>query len=459
MSDHQKPTNETDANEPPKVLGLLAQFEGPDELTAGARAIREKGYRKVEAFSPFPIHGIDDALAAPKPLLPWVVLGAGLTGGTVAVLMQWYMNATESTHAFSGYKYSISGKPFWSLPANIPVTFELIILFAAFTAFLGMIAFNKLPRFSNPLFHNEAFRKATDDGFFLMVEAEDVQFSEKATQEALEAIGGTQVEPLLDVPVAPIPRPFFAIGSVVAVVALLPLAYIVSARGEHTETPRLSIWWDMDYQPKAKAQTTSSLFADSRAMRLPVEGTVARGGLRTDPLLYLGYDPDGEVAPVEMSEPAEDETAETDGTETEATPTEPERAWVTEFPQQVEINDITMRRGRERFKIHCAVCHGLDGEGQGLVAIRAQQLQELGKAPAWRPPTSLHAETVRGQPVGKLFHTATKGIRSMAGYEEHISMEDRWAIVLYVKALQLTKNAEVDDLTAKEKAVLKSLKN
>ncbi len=458
MSDHNQHPSKPSADEPPRVLGMLAQFEGPEELIAAARAIREKGYRKVEAFSPFPVHGIDKALAARSPVLPWVVLAAGLTGCTVALLMQWYMNATEGDYAFAGYQFGISGKPFWSLPANIPVAFELTILFAAFTSFLGMIAFNGLPRFSNPLFHHKRFAKATNDGFFLLIESEDPNFSEQAVTTAFESIGGKHVERLLDVPDQPIPRPFFTIAAIVAVVALLPLAYVAFARGGHSETPRLSIWCDMDYQPKAKAQTASDLFADGRSMRLPVAGTVARGGLRLDPRLHLGLEhDDGNDAGTGEAASAAPGAAPSDEDEAES----PQKPWITEFPKEIEISQRTMTRGQQRFNIHCAVCHGRAGDGDGLVAQRAFQLQELGQAPAWKPPTSLHAETIRAQPVGQIYNTVTFGKLApggqrigMAGYQEHISLEDRWAIVLYVKALQRTRDAQIDHLTEQEKAAL-----
>lgn len=497
---------------------MLGEFSGPAELVAAARAIREQGYRRVEAYSPFPIHGIDDALAAPKPILPWVVLVAGLTGCAVAVLMQWYMNAVEMAIPFSGYQYRISGKPFWSLPANIPVTFELIILFSAFTAFLGMIAFNKLPRLSNPLFLNKRFLQATDNGFFLLVESDDPQFAEEDVRAALESIGSTHVEPIEGMQEDPIPRPFIVIGGLITLLALLPPVYIAFARGGVSQTPRLSIWWDMDYQPKAKAQTESNLFADRRAMRLPVAGTVARGGLRTDTRLHLGYEPEGEEtfgamlllqeegepgesppagdesgggttaapqvadesaaedeveAAAEQSEAAEEAGREpAEGEEKEAAetpaegeeqppgeaaaedgqlpPAEEEKPWITEFPSEIDINEATIRRGRERYDIHCAVCHGLAGDGDGLVALRARQLEQ----PTWLPPLSLHTDYVRDQPVGKTYHTVTKGIRKMAGYEEHIALEDRWAIVLYVKALQKTRYAQVEDLSEQERRAL-----
>lgn len=500
MSEHETKPEPTPYE--PQVIGVLAEFDGPEELVAGARAIREKGYRKVEAYSPFPVHGIDEALAAPKPLLPWVVLGAGLTGCLVAILMQWYMNAFEAPIPFSGYDYRISGKPAWSLPANIPVTFELIILFSAFTSFLGMIAFNALPKFSNPLFRNDRFLKATDDKFFLVVDADDPQFATETLSGAFREIGAKHVEPLSDQPTTPLPSWVVPACTIVAVIALVPLALVLLNRGGTSETPRLSIWWDMDYQPKYKAQTTIEprIFADGRADRKPVAGTVSREGLSIDTRLYDGYRSEGEqtfntallLPQEEEDEPpsgddssqedsSEDDSSEDDSSEGESSGEDSESGdeastadetggegqaeappepydWITEFPDEIEINKTTMQRGHQRFNIYCAVCHGRAGDGDGLVAQRALEL----KAPTWRPPTSLHQENVTKYPVGKLFNIISYGniagvtpdggvIRGgMAGYESQISVEDRWAIVLYVKALEKTRTASPDELTEQE---------
>jgi mono/diheme cytochrome c family protein len=508
MSDHDT-LNPDPQPYDPQVIGMLAEFAGPDELVAAARAIREKGYRKVEAFSPFPIHGIDEALAAPKPILPWIVLVAGLTGCAVAVLMQWYMNGYEAPIPFSGYDYRISGKPSWSLPANIPVTFELVILFSAFTAFLGMIAFNALPRFSNPLFRNQRFLKATDDKFFLLVDSKDPQFAEETIASALGSIGAGHVEPLYDQPDQPLPGYLMPIGIVMAVAALVPLAMVAMARGGTSETPRLSIWWDMDYQPKYKSQTMvePSIFADGRASRLPVEGTVSRTGLMRQDALHLGYrpeeaetfetalqqeeaseaeDPADEASPDEAtganeeaddaSQPGEQSLgSESADAGAAATPgdaaSQPAAAataayvypWIEDFPDEIEINNQTMERGHQRYNIYCAICHGLAGDGDGLVALRAIELEQ----PTWRPPTSLHQPNIVAQPVGKIYDTITNGNLAgkndrggvmrggMPGYKEQISLEDRWAIVLYVKALQKTRTASPDELTEQELASLK----
>lgn len=462
MSEHVKPSNPAPSE--PRIIGTLAEFTGPNELIAAVRAIRQKGYKQVEAFSPFPIHGIDDALGAKRPILPWVVLGAGITGCIVAVLMQWYMNAYEAAHPFSGYRYAISAKPFWSLPANIPVAFELIILFSAFTAFLGMIAFNKLPQFANPLFASKRFRRVTDDRFFLLVDARDSLYAESSVQSALEEIGGSHVETLHDLPYEPLPRVIRPVMGLLGVVALVPLAYFAYVSTGTSQNPRIYIWWDMDFQPKFKAQSlvkgaetelvkrnekehkppgfNERLFPQGRAARLPVEGTVARGTLVLDQRLRTGIEPDGEeTTPValqegEASDPAAGDTA----TGNAATPAEPN--WITRFPDAIAVNEQTMERGRQRYDIYCAVCHGVAGDGDGLVSQRAMMLQQG----TWTQAAKLDAEAIRDQPVGKIYDTITNGRGRMRGYRAQISVEDRWAITLYVKALQRSRNVSVDAL-------------
>ena len=145
---------------PPKACGWMAEFENEHDLLHAAEKVRDAGYTKTDAFTPFPVHGIDHALGIKPTILPFIVLCAGLTGLCTALLMQWWMNGVD-------YKYIISGKPFGITPASIPVSFELTILFSAFTSVLGMLALNGLPRFSNPVFTNAKFDRATNDRFFL----------------------------------------------------------------------------------------------------------------------------------------------------------------------------------------------------------------------------------------------------------------------------------------------------
>lgn len=467
----------------PKMLGVLAEFPGPDELVAAAEQTTDAGYRRVEAFSPFPIHGIDAALRAKKTILPWIVFFCGLTGCIVAQLMQHYMNGVEGRWMFSGYEYAISGKPYFSVPSSIPVTFEVIVLLSAFGAFFGMWALNQLPMLSNSLFRNERFKTATSHGFFLWVDAKDGKFNETDTGGYLQSIGAVGVDPVHQETAArDVPGLIHIVGAISTAVALVPPLWVAAAAGE-SSSPRLSIWWDMDYQPKFKAQTPTTLFADGRAMRTAVPGTVARGALTNDLPYYRGVnsEPDqvaagpargGELHFVSLLQNNEDESEDAEA-EDESVPNDqesgdqgtgeagtgeegagegaatdpnapPELDWATEFPERLEITNELMDRGEQRFNIYCATCHGLGGDGDGLITTRAMALQQG----TWVQPVNLHTDDVRKQPVGKLFYTITNGIRRMPGYEQQISVEDRWAIVLYIKALQKQRTATAEEMKA-----------
>ena len=205
--------------------------------------------------------------------------------------------------------------------------------------------------------------------------------------------------------------PRWAIYGVLVLVALsfVPLALIMRARATTTTKPRIHIIPDMDNQPKFRAQARNPLFADRRAMRPPVQGTVARGMLAADPVVATGR-------------VGED--------------------WVEVIP--VSLNAGVMERGRERYDIFCSPCHGLAGHGDGMVAKRADELLEG----TWTPPTSFHTELTRGRAAGHLFNTISNGIRNMPAYGPQIPIEDRWAIVAYVKALQRSQNATIDDVPA-----------
>jgi hypothetical protein len=170
-----------------KTWGLLAEFTTVEELLAAARECRNAGLHHWDAHTPFPVHGLNDAMGLKQTKLPLFVLGGGLTGGSLALLMQWWMNAHD-------YPLVISGKPLFSLPANIPVVFELTILFSALCAFLGMLAFNLLPEYSHPLFSSEAFRRVTQDRFFISIEARDPKFDVERVREFLRSLGSTHVE-------------------------------------------------------------------------------------------------------------------------------------------------------------------------------------------------------------------------------------------------------------------------
>jgi mono/diheme cytochrome c family protein len=383
------------------LCGVLAEFAGPEELVEAAAAVREAGYRRWDCHSPYPLHGIDRAMGIRMTPLPWLVLGAGIVGAAAALLMQWWMNAVD-------YPFLISAKPLFGIPANIAITFELIVLFSGLTAFFGAIALNRLPQLAHPLLRSERFRRVTSDGMFLWIEAADPRFDPAATSELLHGLGATAVE-LCYQPAAGRAIPRGLIVAVVVLVALAPLPPLLIARARSIKStePRIDLIQDMGTQPKYRPQASSSLFADGRAMRLPVPGTIAEGRLDADDHLYRGKLPGGD--------------------------------WASTFP--LPVNEALMNRGQDRFNTYCAPCHGQAGMGDGMVSRRA-----IARRDRWIPPLSLHVASVRDQPVGQLFHTVTNGIRTMPAYASQVSVEDRWAIILYVRALQRSQHATLDDV-------------
>lgn len=420
------------------VVGVLAEFTGPHELVRAANIIRVEGFTRIDAFSPFPIHGIDAALGIRPTRLPWIVLTVGLLGGCGGLLMQWWMNAVD-------YPFLISGKPIFSLPANIPVTFEVIVLTSAFATFLGMLGLNGLPKHSNPLLEVDRFRRATDDRFFLYIAADDPRFAGTNVTELFRRAGAVRID---EVPpsVSSNRLPGVVRGgiAILLALALIPPALIAWARNTTSEAPRIDFFADMDSQnDRPGPQHRSPYFADGRAMRPQVAGTVAVGDLHENDALYRGYLPKDGANAAAAAAPAAP-------ADPNAPPPEPD--YVTDFP--VEVTEARMLRGQSRFNIYCAPCHGLVGQGDGLVAQRAGELQE----PTWLPPTNLTTDVVAAQPVGKLFDTITNGRRKMAGYAAQITPDDRWSIVLYVRALQRSQKATLKDVPADEATILNNRK-
>ncbi len=412
------------------IVGVLAEFAAPDDLIRAAHIVRDRGFTKTDAFSPFPIHGIDAALGIRPTRMAWFVLVNGICGGLGALLMQWWMNAVD-------YPFLISGKPLFSLPANIPVMFEVIVLTSAFATFFGMLGLNRLPQHSNPLLEVEQFRRVTNDRFFLYVSSADPLFDDNDVVELFRQAGALRIQ---EVPPSDssnkIPGIITGLIAITLTLAVVPVVGIAWARTTTSEAPRIDFFGDMDSQDRPGPQQRSALFADGRAMRPQVPGTVAVGDFHDNDAFYLGYIPSDEK-PTEPPAPG-------------APPVEP--AYVTELP--FEVTEARMLRGQSRFNVYCAPCHGLVGQGDGLVSLRAISLQE----PTWVPPTNLTNDVVTAQPVGKLYDTITNGRRKMAGYAAQIDPDDRWSIVLYVQALQRSQRASLKEVPKDEATILNNRK-
>jgi uncharacterized membrane protein (DUF2068 family) len=169
------------------ATGILAEFESSGALLAAAKRVHEAGYEAFDCHSPFPIHGMDDAMGMKRSPLGWVVGLMAAAGVLGAIGLQWWTSSVD-------YKFVISGKPFFSFQAYVPITFGLGVLFSAFAAVFGMFHFNRLPRLNHPVFTSERFKKFSTDGFFVSIEASDAKFSPQETEAFLKTIGATHVE-------------------------------------------------------------------------------------------------------------------------------------------------------------------------------------------------------------------------------------------------------------------------
>lgn len=170
---------------------MLAQYAGPAELLAAARQVAEAGYRQFDCHSPFPIHGMDEAMRLKRSPLGYLVGGAAFTGAALAVVLQGWTSAVD-------YPLIISGKPFFSYQAFMPITFGLAVLLGAFTAVFGMLALIKLPQYYHAVFHSDHFVQVTTDGFFISIEAGDPLYQVEQTRALLLATHASRVEELLD---------------------------------------------------------------------------------------------------------------------------------------------------------------------------------------------------------------------------------------------------------------------
>ncbi|MFQ5452687.1 MAG: DUF3341 domain-containing protein [Candidatus Zixiibacteriota bacterium] len=166
---------------------ILAEFETPGALLKAAKRMQDAGYKKYDCHSPFPIHGMDNAMGMKRSPIGYIVAVMGFIGLTGMLTLTWWTN-------IEGYPMVISGKPHFSWQAFIPIIFAITVLFGAFGAFFGMLGMNRLPRLFHPIFYSEKFSKVTNDGFFVSVESDDSKYDVEKVKSFLESLGGKNVE-------------------------------------------------------------------------------------------------------------------------------------------------------------------------------------------------------------------------------------------------------------------------
>jgi hypothetical protein len=172
----------------PEIYGLMAEFKSPEELIAATHKVKGAGYSRLDAYSPFPIEEVIEEVAPGDTGVPRLVLLMGLIGASTGFILQYVGNIID-------YPYNIGGRPLniTNWPSMIPITFEMGILFAAFTAAISMVILNGLPKPYHPVFNVPRFERASQDGFFLCIEATDPLFDRAQTSQFLRTLGPTQV--------------------------------------------------------------------------------------------------------------------------------------------------------------------------------------------------------------------------------------------------------------------------
>jgi len=371
------------------VFGVLGLFDSADELLQAIPKVKEKGFVELEAYTPYPVHGLDEALELPKSKLGVLVFLMASIGAISAFAFEWWTSTVS-------YPLLTAGKPYNGWPAWIPVTLEGTILVGTFTAALGMLfVFNKLPFFGGPVLNSEAADKITHDKFALVLMQVDGELDTGAAVAALESVGARTIE------VVGVPRYEKAgMGWWAKTVTGIAATCVVAGFGTAwlvKTFPTVRPMVEMENQPRLDAEAPDTFFAAQRGMQRPPDGTVPRGFM---PILAK-------------------------------TPEQGGKNLVNPLPVTKQV----LEDGRNMFDIHCAVCH--DKLGTGKTWLDSTYVVQ---------PANLQSSTLRDASDGFLYWVISNGFGTMPSYAADISQNERWAIVRYIRSLQRSQDAPERDL-------------
>ena len=370
-----------------KLYAVAALFDTPDQIISAAKKTNKAGYKNFDVNTPYPVHGMDRSMGLKQSKLGFVTLFFGFSGTAFILLFMFWTMSID-------YPLVIGGKPFFSLPAFIPITFETTVLFAALSTVIGMLAvFFNLPSNNHPLHDTEYMRSVSIDKYGLVIEASDQTFDQSKVIDFLKGLGAGKIELIYHTE-----EETFKIFEKKFILFLIVTALLVSGGTYVTLNKALYIepfsW--MSEQDKLIPQEPGKFFSDQFGMRQPIEGTVARGFL---PYPYMG---------------------QANPTETLSNPLLPTK----------EVLEL----GKRKFLTFCSPCHGNYADGSSRLR---------GQFP--NPPT-LHSTRAREFSDGRIYHIITNGQNIMPSYASQITREERWAIVNYIRVLQRAKNANASDL-------------
>ncbi|MBK7979498.1 MAG: DUF3341 domain-containing protein [Ignavibacteriae bacterium] len=374
-----------------KLYSYTALFNTPDEIIHAAKVITEKGYTKFDVNTPYPVHGMDNAMKLPPSKLGFVTLFAGLSGIILALgTMGWMMGID--------YPNVIGGKPFFPLPAFIPITFEITVLLATLTTVSTLLFFFfKLPNNKHPLHDTNYIKNVSSDKYGICIEAIDPIFNEVQVKDLLNSLHAFVVEPVYfdkeELEYKPkITEPKF-VALLVGVAIFVSISTYLHMNKLMYVTP---FNW-MEKQDKSIAQSPSKYFKNGSSMLKPVERSVARGFI-----------------PYQFKD-------------------KPDDAGKFLVNPLIPDND-NLALGKNKFNIYCSPCHGYLAEGDSR--LRGQ----------FPNPPSLHSEKVRNWSDGRIYHVIVEGQNVMPSYAYQLSREERWAVINYIRVLQRSLNAKESDL-------------
>ncbi|MBI9072846.1 MAG: DUF3341 domain-containing protein [Melioribacteraceae bacterium] len=366
-------------------------FDTPDEIIGAASKTAEAGYTKFDVNTPYPVHGMDDAMKLPPSKLGYASLVFGLSGTIAAILLIVITTVVD-------YPNIIGGKPFFSLPAFIPIMFEITVLSASIATVVTMIiVFFKFPNNAHPMHDTDYMKAVSSSRYGVSIQADDKIFSEDQVKDFLNSIGAKDISPIYyddeEINFKHNVLDLKFIGG------LFLLAIIVSGTTYFALNKLMYMTpfnWMME-QDKAIVQSTSNFFEDGTNMRVPVEATIARN---TKPYKFKN-DPEGAA-----------------------------KFLVNPVPG----NEKNLELGKKKFNIYCSPCH--DNYGKGESRLRGQ----------FPNPPSLHSQKLRDWSDGRIYHVIMEGQNVMPSYSSQINETERWAIINYVRALQRSLNAKESDL-------------
>ncbi|GBD91905.1 hypothetical protein BMS3Abin04_02637 [bacterium BMS3Abin04] len=366
-------------------------FDTPDQIINAAKKVQSDGYTKYDVNTPYPIHGMDSAMDLKPSLLPYVALVVGFLGAASALFFMWWTNSVD-------YPLIIGGKPFFALPAYIPITFEITVLSASIMTVVTMLfVIFKFPNNSHPLHDTDYLKQVSVNKYGIVILADDPKFDESNIKQVFASLGASQVFPIFyhEEVINFKPRIFEP-----KFIWFLIILFVLVSGSTYITLNKLMFLppynWMMK-QNKVIVQEKSEFFKNGKGMRMPVEGTVARGFL---PYEFVNKP---ELAAKDLLNPL--------------------------LPTKYNLE-----LGKTKYNIYCSPCHGYHAEGDSR--LRGQ----------FPNPPSLHSEKVRSWSDGRIFHVITEGQNVMPSYSSQLSREERWAVILYVRALQRSLNAKESDL-------------